>query len=296
MTVVVLFAWITFVAVIDVLITRPWSQPAARKPLPWIFAAVGAAWVLWWGANAYRDSMADGQWTAASITMGYVPLKALFYSLLSYFAGRTLLSVRKTASAWLLPAALSAILVFLVASDIVNAHSVARMRHARNEHLSPDQAAAITERIRKGEADENEQTAFLRNPICPPDLLAEFAATPDVVIRAAVAANPKLGVTLAEQLAGDASEDVRYYLAFNRDLPSGLVSRLAHDASERVREAVLWTPTLTDDDFDLLVNDPSPRVRATAAMQQRISGAQVDRLKADPEERVRSAANRWQSR
>ena len=69
MTAVVLFAWITFVAVIDVLITRPWNQPAARKPLPWILAAASAGWVLWWGANAYRDSIADGQWTAASVTM-----------------------------------------------------------------------------------------------------------------------------------------------------------------------------------------------------------------------------------
>ena len=290
MTVVVLFAWITFVAVIDVLITRPWSQPAARKPLPWMFAAAGAAWVLWWGANAYRDAMADGQWTAASITMGYVPLKALFYSLLAYFAARTM------SRRWLLPAALSAVFVVLVASDIVNAHSVMRMRHARDTHLSPDQVAVIAERIRKGEADENEQTAFLRNPVCPPDLLAEFARTPDVIIRAAVAANPKLGATLAEQLAGDASEDVRYYLAFNRDLPPALVSKLAHDDSDRVREAVLWTASLSDEDFDRLVNDPSPRVRATAALQQRISGAQVDRLKADPEERVRSAANRWQVR
>ena len=294
MTLVVLFAWIAFVAVIDVLITRPWSQPAARKPLPWVFAAAGAAWVLWWGANAYRDAMADGQWTAASVTMGYVPLKALFYSLLAYFAGRALLSVRKTVSAWLLPGALSAILVFLVASDIVNAQSVARMRHARDEQLSPDEIAVIAERIRKGDTGQDERVAFLRNPLCPPDLMAEFAATPDVYVRSAVAANPKLGATLAEQLAGDASDDVRYYLAFNRDLPPPLVAKLAHDESELVREAVVWTKTLTDEDFDRLVNDPSPRVRATAAIQQRISSEQVARLKADPEERVRSAASRWQ--
>lgn len=205
MTAVVLFAWITFVVVVDVLITRPWSQPAARKPFPWICAAAGAGWVLWWGANAYRDSIADGQWTAASVAMAYIPLKALFYSLLAYFAGRT------ASRRWLLPAALSLILVCLVVSDVVNAQSVARMRYARDEHLSSDQISVIAERIRKGDAGQSEQAAFLRNPACPPELLDEFATAPDALLRSAVAANPKLGATLAEKLAGDAAEDVRYY-------------------------------------------------------------------------------------
>jgi len=291
----ILLGWIAAITVVMVLIARPWKSAPAKHPLPWLLAALSAGWVLWWGADGYRDAMTEGRWTAASVTIGFVPLKALLYALLAYFAGRTLLGgARRTSKQWLLLAAFGLALAYLVASDVMNIRATTHVQHARDQHLSPAEIAGVIERIRTGKADQSEHAALLSNPLCPPEFLAESIAAPDVLLRSAVAANPKLDGALAEKLAGDPAEDVRYYLAFNRELAPALLTRLAGDQSELVRNAVAWTKALPDADFERLVNDPSPKVRATAALQQRISAEQLAKLKADPEERVRNAANRWQ--
>ncbi len=255
-----------------------------------------ATWVLAWGASAYSDSMASGSWTAASVTIGFVPLKAVVYSLLGYFATRTFLAALSSTATkrWVLPGALGLGFFALIVSDVSTQIDIRWTRHARSETLSADDVGALVQRVKSGTAHQDERRAFLRNPLCPPEMLAIHAASADVYDRAAVAANPKLDVALAEQLAGDADEQVRYMLAFNRDMPPALLSRLAADPSEYVRDTVAWTKTLPEADFNRLVADPSPKVRATAALQERISSEALDRLRADPEERVRNAANRWQ--
>jgi hypothetical protein len=229
--------------------------------------------------------------------MGFFPIKAVFYSQAAYWTGRTLLTSRTAAGApmqrWILPALLGALTIAFIAGDVRSEIQSGRERHARSATLTPDEVAVLVQRIHSGAANPGEHGAFLRNPLCPPGLLAEAVSSPDPFLRKAVAGNDKLDPVQAEKLASDENEEVRYYLSFNRDLPAPILSKLASDSSANVRSMVAWTKSLPDEDFERLVDDPSPEVRATVAIQPRISTEAVDKLRKDPVERVRNAANRW---
>jgi hypothetical protein len=294
---IILAVWIAVVGAIDVVVIRPWRSQAARAPLPLILGTAAAAWVIGTGFFGYRQLMAEGAWTGASIAMGFVPAKAIVVSLIAYAAGRSFLSALTTSAPlmtrWALPALLAAVLVYSIASDISRLHSSALERHARNPALTDAETSALAQKIRAGDAGREETFAFLGNPRCPDDLLGEYAASPDAYWRSAVARNDAIGPDIAAKLAADPDEQVRFYLAFNRKLPAEILIQLAADPSDNVRNTVVWTDALPDESFDRLVNDSSAKVRATAALQPRLSKMQREKLRNDPEERVREAASRY---
>ncbi len=297
-SIIFLLAWAAVVTTIVLVVARPWKAPAARAPLPLSLAGLVGLWVLVMGALSHAELMSLGSWTAASVTIGLIPIKASFMALLAYAAGRSINTARAASGPvvqrWGLAAALSAGSVYLVAADIQASIDNARATHARSTALSPEEVQALTAKVRDGKAVPDEMSAFLGNPLCPPDLLARYAASEDPRWRRAVARNGTLIPELAEKLATDTDEEVRYMLSFNRDLTPALLSRLAADSSVNVRAMVAWTKTLPDEDFAKLVEDPSAEVRATAAIQPRLSPEALEKLRADPEERVRNAANRRQ--
>ena len=295
----ILAAWIAVVTVVGLVATRPWTAPAARAPLPLALGIGVAAWVIGTGYRSYLNLMADGSWTAATIAIPFVPAKAVVLSLIAYAAGRTINAARitartdKTAQPWILPVALAGLTLFAVGSDVMALRADARERHAANPALTSEETAALVRRVRGGDAARDEIGAFLGNPLCPPELLTEYAASPESYWRTAVARNDAIDAALSAKLAGDPDEAVRLYLSFNRKLPPEILTRLAADESESVRDTVVWTEGLPDEAFNRLVEDPSPRVRANAARQTRLSPEQLEKLRNDPEQRVRDAANRW---
>lgn len=289
--------WTLIVAVVVAAVTRPWRSPEGRAPLAILLAVAGAAWPLANGAILLSSMMTEGQWTAASITIGLIPFKAVVLSVLAYTAARTFLAARGGADlkSYIRPAALGAVILWWVADDSVAMHAAARERHAASAELNAAEVAAVAERVRSGKAGSHEAYAFLRNPLCPPDLLAANADSRDVYARTSVASNTSLDPALAAKLAGDADEMVRVYLATNnRNLPPDVLARLAADSNEDVRRGVVWWAALPDESFNRLVDDPSPEVRAAVAAQSRLTAAQVAKLKSDPLKKVREAAiRRW---
>jgi hypothetical protein len=295
---IILAGWIVAVAIVNMAVVRPWKTPAARAPLPVFLGVILAAWVIATGYFSYRQLMADGAWTGATIAIAFVPVKAIAISLIAYAAGRTFRTARASGipQNWTLPVFLGLIVSYSVVSDVVSLRASALERHAANPALTTAEVMALTQRVREGDAGRSEIYAFLGNPHCPAELLTEYSISPDSYWRAAVARNEKIDEALAEKLAGDPDEQVRFYLAFNRKLSPAILSRLAADSSESVRDTVAWTDALPDDDFNRLVEDVSPKVRATTALQERLSPEQLEKLRNDPERRVRDAATRWGAR
>jgi len=298
MSTIILFAvWLAVTLLVLAVATRPWKTPAARAPLPVALGLGMTLWVLVTGAIIQADLMKIGSWTAASTTMGFVPLKAIFMALLAYGSARMVLAERAASGPrqrWILPACLSLFTLYLFVGDVQFNINSASERHARSTTLTPQEVDALTQRISAGDATPDEKGAFLGNPLCPPELLARFAADPEPRWRRAVARNDTIAADIAEKLVQDPDEQVRYMMAFNRKLPPPLLSRLSTDSSESVREMVAWTSSLPEEDFNRLINDPSPQVRAAVALQSRLSEEGHAKLLADPEKRVRDAANRWQ--
>jgi hypothetical protein len=293
----ILLGWIAAVAVVLAFVIKPWKSAAHRAPLPMILALAVSAWGLGSGAIIYNDLMAQGSWTAASLTIGFVPAKAIIFALLAYALGRTFNAARATSgppvARWGVPAVLTVVLMYVLGTDVAANWDARLESHARSTTLSAQDVSALAAKIRDGRATKGEQGEFLGNPLCPPDLLEEFASSPEPYWRRAVARNDKLDHGLIEKLLQDPDEEVRYFLAFNRDLPVPLLSRLAADKSERVREVVVWTRNLPDADYAKLTRDPSAKVRESTARQERTSMEDWARLRDDPDERVRTAARRW---
>ncbi len=293
----IVFGWIAAVVVVVGLVTRPWKGAANRAALPLAMSMAMIAWVIGTGNVVYNDLIAQGSWTAASITLGFVPAKAILFALLANALGRTFNTARNTpgplAQRWGTPAVLAVVLVFFLGNDISSNREAALERHARSTTLSMQDVAGLTQKIRSGTATKSEQGTFLSNPLCPPELLAEYATATDSYLRRAVARNDKIGPEIAEKLAQDSDQQVRYMLSFNRELPIAVLSRLAADPDEDVRSNVVWTKKLPDEDFAKLSRDPSAKVRETVARQERTAMEDWQRLRDDPEQRVRDAARRW---
>jgi hypothetical protein len=205
---VMVMIWTLIVAAVVALVTRPWRSPEGRAPLAIFLAVAGAAWPLVNGAILLASMMDEGQWTAASITIGLIPFKAVVLSLLAYAAARTFLAARGGGNMkmYIRPAALGAVILWWVADDSVVMYAAGRERHAASAELSTEEVAAVAERVRSGKASSHEAYAFFRNPLCPPDLIAANAVSPDVYARTSVASNPSLDPALAAKLAGDIDE------------------------------------------------------------------------------------------
>lgn len=294
-TAVILLAWIAAVAAAHAVVTRPWKIAAARSPFALLPAAAMAAWVLGTGITSYNGAMADGSWTAASVTLGFIPLKAIVLSLLAHGAGRAALKARAAGdrALWGVAAALAVVCVYSVVADVRARSSAALEKHAADETLPPDEVAALAAKVRANAARDGEAWAFIGNRLCPPDLLAEAAASPDHNRRTAAARNSALGAADADRLIADGNEQVRFYLAFNRGLTPAQLARLSRDPSRHVRGIVARREQLPDEAFAALVDDPDAEVRSVVALQSRISSEAVEKLRNDPSEQVRNAANRW---
>lgn len=294
-----LVAWTAIVVLAMAFIIRPWRDTPARHPLPVLLGVSVAVWVLASSWIGLRALYAAGSWTAASVTTGLVPLKALALAGLAYAAGRLFIGARKSidvspARRWGGAALLGVLSVLALASDVRGLYVGRLAQHARSETLSSDEVQRLAEKLTQGAATDDEVSAFLANRLCPPALLTQYAASLDARWRREVARNNTISGEIAQALAADPDEEVRYMLAFNRGLSPALLSRLAADASPFVREMVAWTKALPEADFEKLVSDPSVSVRATAALQPRLSPESRAKLLADPEQRVRDAAARGQ--
>lgn len=293
-----LVGWTLVVGWVMAFVVRPWKATPARHPLPVALGVAAAIWGLGSSWVSWRALYDQGSWTAVSVTTGLAPLKTLLVALLAYAAGR--LAVRATSQTgpvlqrWGATASAGLLTLALVGADIRASHVSTLARHARDESLPPTEVQIIAARVAAGRAVPDEQAAFLGNALCPPDLLVQFAGSPDVRWRRAVARNSALPADLSEKLAGDTDEEVRFMLAFNRNLPPAVLSKLAADSSANVREMVAWTEALPEADFEKLISDPSVSVRATVAIQKRLTAAARERLLADSEQRVRDAAARGQ--
>lgn len=293
---VVVLMWTLIVAAIVAAATRPWRSSEYRAQLAILLAVAGAAWPLVNGAISLTSMMDDGQWTGASITIGLIPLKAVVLSLLAYTAALTFLGARGGADLkkYVRTAALGAVIVWWIADDYLAMQAAVHERHAASAELNSAEVAAVADRVRSGKAGSHEAYAFLRNPLCPPDILTANSDSPDVYARTAIASNTSIGPALAAKLAGDADEQVRKYLAVNRNLPPDVLAQLAADSSGAVRKGVVWAAALPDYSFNRMVDDPSPEVRVAVAAQSRLTAEQVEKLKNDPLKEVREAAiRRW---
>lgn len=298
-----LAGWVAFVAIVMIVVAKVWKPSPARAALPLSLSAVMAALVLLPGASTLADMYAKGMWTAASVSMGFFPVKALLYALLGYVLGRVINSARKNAEPsqpalrrWGGPVALMALSVLLLFDDARTWQQAQLQKHAEREDLNAAEVAALVQKIRAGQTNRDEQGEFLGNPLCPPELLAEFAASSDPYWRRAVARNQTISPEVADLLSRDASLEVRYMLSFNRELPVEILSRLAADPDESVRKNMVWTKRLPDADYSALTRDPSASVRELAARQERTSMEDWERLRDDPDERVRAAARSWDAK
>ena len=292
----ILLGWIAATVAVVGVVTRPWTSAAARAPLPLALAGGMAVWTLSFGTLTYGALVEKGSWTAATLTIAIVPVRAILLTLLAYALGRTILTARTSSAPpiqrWGPAIALTLFTLYFPASDLWARHRAVLVRHATSAALSTTDVDTLAQRVRAGRAVAEEQGAFLGNPLCPPELLAAFAPSTDPRWRRAVARNPALSPALAETLLQDTDEQVRYMLAFNRELPAPLLARLAADTSEHVRGIVAMTPNLPDEALAKLVADPSPHVRAAVTLAPHLSSEALERLRSDSEERVRDAANR----
>ncbi|MBX7197778.1 MAG: hypothetical protein K1X51_00205 [Rhodospirillaceae bacterium] len=293
-TTVILLAWTAAVVAAHAVITRPWKIPAARSPFAILPAIAMTAWVLGVGLLSYNASMASGSWTAASVTLGLIPLKAIVLSLIAHGAGRAAAKALAGGGGaqWGVAAVALALCVYSVAADIGARRNAALEKHAADENLGADEVAALAAKVRANGAGEGEVWAFLGNRLCPPDLLAAAVASSDRNRRIAAARNSALDAAQADRLMTDADEQVRFYLAFNPGLTPEQLAHLSRDVSPQVRGIVALREKLPDDALARLVDDPDTGVREVVALQARISGEALEKLRNDRNERVRNAANR----
>lgn len=105
------------------------------------------------------------------------------------------------------------------------------------------------------------------NPATGADLLAVLAADVDEYVRIEVAENPKTPAEVLEALAGD-SEPVRAFVARNPAVCVSLLRSLAADTSEGVRVGAAENTSLPADVLAALAGDSSYHVRAAVAAQQ----------------------------
>jgi hypothetical protein len=287
--------WSVAVVAVFLAAARPWRFAEARAPLPLVMAFLTAAWALWDGARIYADLMAQGLWTAATVTIAYVPVKAILMTLLAYLTGRAIMMAVKAPPAtprrFVRAGALTAVLIAFFVVDVQASADAARQRTARSAALTPDEIAAVQRRIESGAATDGEITAFLGNPLAPPEFLARYTDA-DARFKAYVTRNPSLPSDALLRLSRDADANVRLSAVYNPGLVETEFPRLAQDSDTYVREAMTWKPQLPDADFARLLNDPEARVRAAAVLQPRAADDELRRLAADSDESVRRAAAR----
>lgn len=287
--------WSAVVVAALVLLARPWSQPTGRALLPWLIAAAVAGLELWNGKLVYDDLIGQGSWTAATMTIAVVPMKAIIVAGAFYAAVYLFNAARASAETGVkkfgATAAVAALAVSMAAFDLVTSIDAGRVRAAASSALSPADVDALTARVQAGEASNGEVIAFLENPLCPSDLLAEYANN-EQRARIAVARNPAVPLPLLVRLSNDEDAEVRLFAMYNKALPAEDVARLSADADARIREAATWKAELPNTDFARLSADTEPRVRAAAALQPRMADDVLKALVNDPDIGVRNTAER----
>lgn len=209
---ILLFAWMTVVTAADALLMRLWKGPGSQARMPVVLTLLVAAWVLATNALAYEDMLSSGAWTGAILAIAAVPLKAIALSMMTYVAARVFVRARIMGghpTRWALPAVLAVLCFYAVSVDMQFMRMSARERYAASPMLEDAQIERIANRVRDGRAYDSEIRAFLANPLCPPELLAQFATHPDPLMRAAVAQNNAISARLAAVLAADPEARVR---------------------------------------------------------------------------------------
>ncbi len=280
-------------------VVRPWSSLAARNPLAWAAGVVVTALGLWRGALAYRDAIADGAWTGATLIIPIAPTKAVILGLVAYATARALVTAwrgaGRPAERWGGAAALVAFSTALAFSEVTGTISAARERLAGSKDLTSAQVAAIAARVADGRADDGEITAFLANSACPADFLTRFADGGRYE-RAAVARNPATPGELIVRRSRDPDVEVRIQAIGNPRLPESELPRLGADSDPRIREMAVWKKNLPDPDFRKLLTNPDESVRSTVALQGRLTDDELRVLLRDSSEQVRTAAERTAAR
>lgn len=292
----ILIGWIAAVAIVFVVAARPWWSPAARHIGPWIIGLAAAGLSLWRGALLYSDAIADGAYTGATLMIPLVPVKSAVLGQIAYWTVRAIMAAASSSGAflnrWGLAMALSALSLALVVSESLDALTDARVRTAKSTTLTPTQITEIVGRVTTGQAPEDERLAFLTNPVCPPDLLTQFAGG-SLYERATVASNPSTPTDVLIRLSQDESSEVRVPTVTNPGLPTGELPRLAADSDPVVRRQTVWKEALPDADFRRLLNDPDAEVRnAVAYQRKRLTDDELRALLRDPSDTVRATATR----
>ncbi len=261
--------WCVVVGAVVVAVTRPWREPELRSLYALGPAFFLAAWVIATGVLALSDAMAKGAWTGATLIIPFIGLKAIALSLIGYYAGLMFLRVYQKPSsrsvrAWGGPVLLCGIAIYVVNSDVRAVVELRAEQSASRVDLTEGEIAEINARIRAGAGYKSERLAFIANPKCPAELLADAVASSDPSQRLAATRNPALPIDDLILLSRDEDYQVRLYTIYSNRLPINSYQALLADPNEYVREALAWKENLSDEQFIQLLMDTSDRVRRTA--------------------------------
>lgn len=109
--------------------------------------------------------------------------------------------------------------------------------------------------LRQMEMREEAVGELVHNPNCPPDILARYAACPELLFAQIAAMHSKLPVHAMEAAALDERSAVREGLALNPSLPTSLIDRMLKDPQPLVRLRLTRNPALSDRQLRRLLGD-----------------------------------------
>ena len=142
--------------------------------------------------------------------------------------------------------------------------------------------------------------AALRNPNCPPRLLAAAALRGARDLRRPVSTNPSCPPAVLAKLSADNDRYVRLGVAVNRSATPQALARLSASSDTAIRATVAGNKNCPPETLALLCEDADPRTRTAAQITQAMAASPGDRrplagdtrLPTDPPER--SARRRQQ--
>jgi len=218
-----------------------------------IFGLCGILWEFALFYQYYRQSMAEGAWTAATVTIGLAPFYAIKTGFITALMGLGFGFVTHALMRWYhenknslqlfiiggMLILVSAAAIYLKILDIQERNVMHQHEAiAKSSSLTRDQINEIVQRYQNDPANQSEMIYLLRNPVCPEKLLREYAERNDLpMLQTAVASNRRIPLDLLIALSKSPSSDVRYYAVYNPKLPIENLKLLQQDPVEIVRNA-----------------------------------------------------------